>query len=145
MSLGVLAGDVLGVVKDEAYFRSVETLRERFPWGRYSDQTKLLQGQTNASMAKFSDCKKRIPENGILGAATCGALEWRRKSGDTHLTAVIEASCETVGPSPCPVVHWKSTEEVRAEVEQRARWRPWLYGAGAVFAIGAVVMMRRRR
>jgi len=133
-----------------------------YPWKAYSEQTKVLQQATNSLLAQAALCPVTV--DGKLGAGTCGARKYLNENKDRFFTGVasiaypstcqsfttpaaLTTGCGNNAAKPGTIV---PSSTVPAPVTLDAGMssstkRTLGFALGGVLAIGAIVLLRRKK
>lgn len=167
---GVFDGDISGLGSVGAR-RSVKGIGTTglgddsadYPWKAYSEKTKALQTATNSLLAQAALCP--IPVDGKLGAGTCGARKYLNDNKDRFFTGIAQIAypstcqsfttpaslttgCGNAAPKSPTSISPASTPAASPVFEagmSSGTKRTLGFALGGLLAIGAVVMLRRKR
>jgi len=130
----------------------------KFPWRTKSDSTTQLQAMVNAYLLRYKMCP--IAVDGKLGGGTCGAVKYvNDKEGEDAIpTTCLQHQSEWVAPktnigkncggavsvTPSGPVVLPQQPVLEAGMSSSTK-RALGFALGGVLAIGAVVMMRKKR
>ena len=131
-----------------------------YPWKVKSDKTAALQTATNQLLAEAALCPLTV--DGKLGAGTCGARKYLNDNKDKFFTGISEiaypSTCQSftlpatlasgcgsskspTSIAPSPVVMNLDASAGMSSSTKRALG----FALGGILAIGAVVMLRKKR
>lgn len=167
---GVFDGDISGLgsigtrrVKTGIAMRGLGDDNADYPWKTYSDKTKALQQSTNSLLAQAALCP--ITVDGKLGAGTCGARKYLNDNKDKFFTgiaqiaypstcqsftapAALTSGCGNNTPKAPTSITPASTLPAPTTFEagmSSSTKRTLGFALGGVLAIGAVVLLRRKK
>ncbi len=167
---GVFDGDISGlgsigarrVLKGVA-MRGLGEDNVSYPWKVFSAQTKALQESTNSLLAQAALCP--IAVDGKLGPGTCGARKYLNDNKDRFFTgiesiaypatcqsfttpATLTTGCGNNAPKPSTSISPSSTLPAPATLQagmSSSTKRTLGFALGGALAIGAVVLLRRKK
>jgi hypothetical protein len=133
-----------------------------YPWKAYSEKTKALQQATNSLLAQAALCPVAV--DGKLGAGTCGARKYLNANKDRFFTGVAEiaypSTCESfttpaqltsgcgnnTPKAPTSITPASTLPAPVFEAGMSSGTKRTLgFALGGVLAIGAVVLLRRKK
>lgn len=167
---GVFDGDISGLgsigtrrVKTGIAMRGLGDDNADYPWKAYSEKTKALQQATNSLLAQAALCPVAV--DGKLGAGTCGARKYLNDNKDKFFTGIAQiaypSTCESFSTpaalttgcgnnapkaptSITPSSTLPATTTFEAGMSSSTK-RTLGFALGGVLAIGAVVLLRRKK
>lgn len=133
-----------------------------YPWKVFSEQTKALQQSTNSLLAQAALCPVTV--DGKLGAGTCGARKYLNENKDRFFTGVASiaypSTCQSfTTPAALTTGCGKNTPKAPTSITPSTATAPVVFESGmssgtkrtlgfalgGVLAIGAVVLLRRKK
>jgi len=168
---GVFDGDISGLgslsrirrQKSRGYHlvRGLGDDASDYPWKVKSDKTAALQAATNQLLAEAALCPLTV--DGKLGPGTCGARKYLNDNKDKFFTGISEISnpstCQSftlpsklttgcgaskppssITSAPQPVIDLDASAGMSSSTK-----RALGFALGGILAIGAVVMLRKKR